>query len=76
MITIRRRRQTLSSQEGFLSVLWSALALAYVAVSWLEDRLEKRRSRRLLQELSDYQLKDIGISRADAFREGRRPFWD
>lgn len=46
----------------------------------LFDRLElmaqKRRSRRLLLEMSDEQLKDIGISRSDACREGLRPFWD
>jgi uncharacterized protein YjiS (DUF1127 family) len=42
---------------------------------WCENRLERRRSRRLLMELTDYQLKDIGISRSEAFREARRPFW-
>ena len=42
----------------------------------LEDRIEKRRSRQALLELSDYQLKDIGLSRADAFNEARRRFWD
>lgn len=46
------------------------------AISWLEQRLERRRSRHALLELSDDQLKDIGISRADAYREGLRSFWD
>ncbi|MYZ48072.1 DUF1127 domain-containing protein [Rhizobiales bacterium L72] len=36
----------------------------------------KRRSRRALLALTDDQLKDIGLSRADAHREGLRPFWD
>lgn len=46
------------------------------AVAWLELRMEKRRSRRALLELNDEQLKDVGLSRADAYREGIRPFWD
>lgn len=29
-----------------------------------------------LLEMTDDQLKDIGISRADAFREGMRPFFE
>jgi uncharacterized protein YjiS (DUF1127 family) len=45
------------------------------AADWLELRLAKRRSRRALMELSDYQLKDIGLTRSDALSEGMRPFW-
>ena len=45
-------------------------------ILWLDDRVEKRRSRHALLELSDHQLKDIGLSRADAFNEARRRFWD
>lgn len=32
-------------------------------------------SRQRLLTLSDHQLKDIGLSRADAQREGSKPFW-
>lgn len=32
--------------------------------------------RRMLAGMNDHLLKDIGISRADAEREARRPFWD
>ena len=42
----------------------------------LAEMGQKRRSRRMLLEMSDAQLKDIGISRADAYREASRPFWD
>lgn len=42
----------------------------------LERQFERRRSRRILLELSDSQLKDIGISRADAYREGIRSLFD
>ncbi len=53
------------------------LARLLVAIAErLESMMEKRRSRHALLELSDEQLKDIGISRADAVREGIRPFWD
>ncbi|MER9016866.1 DUF1127 domain-containing protein [Mesorhizobium sp. M0018] len=43
---------------------------------WIGGLLERRRSRLLLLEMTDDQLKDIGISRCDAHREGLRPFWD
>ena len=33
------------------------------------------RQRQALLELDDRLLNDIGISRADALREARRPFW-
>jgi uncharacterized protein YjiS (DUF1127 family) len=33
------------------------------------------RQRRQLAQLSDAQLKDIGITRADAEREASQPFW-
>ena len=42
----------------------------------LGRRLEMRRSRLALLELSDEQLKDIGLSRTDAYREGIRSWWD
>jgi uncharacterized protein YjiS (DUF1127 family) len=45
-------------------------------IEWLEVRLARRRSRIALMELTDEQLKDIGISKADAYREGIRSFLD
>ena len=36
---------------------------------------ELARQRRALLALDEHMLKDIGISRADAEREARRPFW-
>ena len=38
--------------------------------------LERRRSRLALLEMTDDQLKDIGVSRSEAYREANRPFWD
>jgi len=45
-------------------------------VDWLEFRLERRRSRLALLELTDEQLADIGISRGEAYKEGIRSFLD
>lgn len=56
------------SQERSRSSITSVL-------SWIDMQLERRRSRRALLEMSDEQLKDIGISRADAYREASRRTW-
>ncbi|WP_370463492.1 DUF1127 domain-containing protein [Mesorhizobium sp.] len=42
----------------------------------IDGLLDRRRSRLALLEMTDDQLRDIGISRCDAHREGLRPFWD
>ncbi|HTV70976.1 MAG TPA: DUF1127 domain-containing protein [Rhizobiaceae bacterium] len=44
-------------------------------IEWFEGMLERRRSRIALMEMSEAQLKDIGVSRAEAFGEANRPFW-
>jgi uncharacterized protein YjiS (DUF1127 family) len=41
----------------------------------LQVWLERREQRRALLNLSDAMLKDIGLSRADAWAEGSKPFW-
>ncbi len=45
-------------------------------ISMIEMAVQRRRSRIALMELSDDLLKDIGVSRSEAFRESNRPFWD
>jgi len=40
---------------------------------WFE--LEKARQRGLLNDLEDWQLKDLGLTREQAEREARKPFW-
>lgn len=37
--------------------------------------LARYRQRKLLLQLDEHALKDIGISRADAVFEGEKPFW-
>ena len=44
-------------------------------LDWIESRLERRRSRIALLEMTDQQLQDIGVSRAEAYRESHRSFW-
>ena len=36
---------------------------------------QRRRQRRALLALNDHALKDIGLSSADAWQEGHKPFW-
>ncbi len=42
----------------------------------LGAQIDKRRSRRALLAMSDDQLKDLALSRSDAYREAHRRFWD
>jgi uncharacterized protein YjiS (DUF1127 family) len=46
-----------------------------LAVDGLWEWRRRHRSRHQLKVMSDHMCKDIGISRADAWREGRKPFW-
>ncbi|TGQ71155.1 DUF1127 domain-containing protein [Mesorhizobium sp. M00.F.Ca.ET.186.01.1.1] len=46
------------------------------AADWVGRRMEKRRSRLALLEMTDEQLKDIGLSRGEAYSELNRPLWD
>ncbi len=50
-------------------------SLAVRLTSILETWAERRRQRLTLQGLSDYALKDIGLSRSEAEREACKPFW-
>lgn len=38
--------------------------------------MQLRRERNQLRELSDHQLRDIGLTRREVVREARRHFWD
>ncbi len=38
--------------------------------------MAKRRSRMHLLDLTEEQLRDIGVNRREARLEGHRPFWD
>lgn len=62
-----------SGLRGFVGRL---VRLANSLARWIGHLLERRRGRLALLEMTDDQLKDIGISRCDAHREGIRRFWD
>ena len=42
----------------------------------LHEMLRARRTRRMLGEMDDRMLADIGIGRGDALTEAARPMWD
>lgn len=54
----------------------SLLRKATDALAVLSCAMSVARERRALMRLDDGTLKDIGLSRADAYREGTRPWWD
>ncbi|PBB69815.1 hypothetical protein CK228_04125 [Mesorhizobium sp. WSM4312] len=51
-------------------------AQCIAAARWISRQMEKRRSRLALLEMTDEQLKDIGLSRGEAYSEFRRRSWD
>jgi uncharacterized protein YjiS (DUF1127 family) len=69
------RRPDSRRQEGRATAGRAAFSLTS-ALTWLEAVLARRRSRRALLEMTDEQLKDIGLSRCEAHGEAYRPFWD
>jgi uncharacterized protein YjiS (DUF1127 family) len=50
----------------------TAMAAASSAIAIWRERA---RSRRVLATLDDHRLRDIGVSRADAWLESEKPFW-
>ncbi|HYZ64983.1 MAG TPA: DUF1127 domain-containing protein [Acetobacteraceae bacterium] len=51
-------------------------ALAGLAWARVGLMLEARQTRRLLGEMDDRMLADIGVGRGDALMEASRPMWD
>jgi uncharacterized protein YjiS (DUF1127 family) len=46
---------------------------AYVKV--ISRLIDRQRQRRVLLDLDDHLLDDIGVSRREAIAESRKPFW-
>jgi len=44
-------------------------------IASLREWSDRHAQRRALRELPEEMLKDIGLSRADAYRESSKPFW-
>jgi uncharacterized protein YjiS (DUF1127 family) len=60
------------ARTSLLRRLDRAFAAAFDRFLVWQDRI---RSRRMLRGLDDHMLRDIGIDRSDAEREGSMPFW-
>ena len=54
-----------------------AAGLARIADEWqvVRLRLARQRTRRLLLELDERLLHDVGVTPAEAMREAAKPFW-
>ncbi len=58
-----------------LALVGGAWAAIVRLVELLAEWQARERQRHELRSLSDYMLKDIGLSRADVEREASKPFW-
>jgi uncharacterized protein YjiS (DUF1127 family) len=64
----RKTQQSKSIRQNVLSLLARSLATLHL---WQQ----RRHGRRDLRGLDDRMLRDIGLNRAEAEREARKPFW-
>ncbi len=53
----------------------AALRIRSGFVAMLCRRVRRHRQRKTLSELSDWQLRDVGLSRQEAEDEAGKPFW-
>ena len=65
------RRGTFRRRSPWTSAGREAGTIVVTLLNWLE----RARERRQLLALGDRALQDFGASRADAAREGDKPFW-
>lgn len=65
-------RRSISSVHEFLIEACRVLTSIGTLISAWQAR---ERQRRMLIEMSDDQLSDIGVRREDALREASKPFW-
>lgn len=61
--------------SGGVTIGQSLRAQLVAVASWIGLEMERRRSRRALLEMTDDQLKDIGLSRGEAYSESMRRLW-
>ena len=69
-----RQRSTLLGVLGWLRVQWLGYA-AFRATAVVSVWLDRARQRRHLAQLSEHMLRDIGLTRVDAWAEAQKPFW-
>jgi uncharacterized protein YjiS (DUF1127 family) len=66
----------LTAETGSIRAKFGTTSLLSAVFQAISAMAEKRRSRLALLSMTDEQLKDIGLSRADAEREGLRNPWE
>ncbi|MBX3567595.1 MAG: DUF1127 domain-containing protein [Rhizobiaceae bacterium] len=74
--TISDQVSSPARKDSARRVVNAVAEIARTMGAFVADMIEKRRSRLVLLSLTDEQLKDIGLSRADAEREGLRKPWE
>ena len=73
-MTFAKTWATKSWTGGFSTASWPRFGVAMVwqtLMTWQQRITERDR----LAEMDDRMLKDMGITRVDARRESRKPFW-
>ena len=61
----------LTSRPALPMIAEAAIGFAVLATKWSV----RKRTRRQLTHLTQQQLRDIGLHREEAMREGTLPFW-
>ena len=69
-------RTAIATEAARAASLSTATPATMGLLSRVADALAIRRQRRALLALDDRMLADVGLSRADAYREAHRPFLD
>jgi uncharacterized protein YjiS (DUF1127 family) len=57
------------------AIAWCFLQAVRMAIV-MDIAMQRRRTRRFLGELTDHELRDIGLTRAQARHEASRRWWD
>jgi uncharacterized protein YjiS (DUF1127 family) len=74
MSTIQARTAG-AARRGLARRAWALSRAVGRAIDLLLVWQQRSRDRRQLESLSDYMLRDIGLTRADVFAEASKPFW-
>jgi uncharacterized protein YjiS (DUF1127 family) len=75
--TAQRIVSTAPTHTANQVTIWQSLSAQIIAVAnWIDRQMVRRRSRLALLEMTDEQLKDIGLSRGEAYCESMRRFWN
>jgi uncharacterized protein YjiS (DUF1127 family) len=63
------------TQLAFSAMYAPRTSRAWGLAGWIRAAATRWTQRRMLEELGDRDLRDIGISRSEAITEARKPFW-